>query len=80
MEHEAQIADNTNEPLDPTIFRSQSPAELESIKRNTTLPPSIGDYIEKKSGKVDLVGRRISTVPVLTSPLADKVLYNLVHL
>ncbi|EKM75119.1 hypothetical protein AGABI1DRAFT_132568 [Agaricus bisporus var. burnettii JB137-S8] len=73
LEHEAQIADNTNEPLDPTIFRSQSPAELESIKRNTTLPPSIGDYIEKKSGKVDLVGRRISTVPVLTSPLADKI-------
>jgi hypothetical protein len=77
LEREAKMADGgslASRQDEQTILRSQSLEEFESVKSNTP-PPSMGEYIEKKSGRVDLVGRRISTVPVLTSPLADKVLY-----
>lgn len=59
-------------PQPPTTLVGMATPEIEKTP-SPPVPLNFGEYIEKKSGGVELVGRRMSTIPVLTSTIADKV-------
>jgi hypothetical protein len=53
--------------------RPHSPMTISKSPSPSPASVNIGEYIEKKAGGVELVGRRINTTPVLTPEIADKV-------
>ncbi|KAF5353220.1 hypothetical protein D9756_007796 [Leucocoprinus leucothites] len=84
LEHEA-VADSISsssiasrngksEPL-KSVFSQLPPEVPMAITKSPSPAPLVhlGEYIEKKAGSVELVGRRFSTTPVLTSAIADKI-------
>jgi hypothetical protein len=76
LDREARMADSDSaaSPQDGrTATRSQSLEELDSFKSAS----KVGEYIEQNCARVDLVGRRVSTVPVLSTSLVDKAPYTL---
>ena len=70
LEREA-IADNSSSLIKGKI--QPSIAQLPSSMGAPAPSVKLGEYIEKKSGTVELIGRRLTTTPVLKSTVANKV-------
>ncbi|KXN87828.1 Oxidation resistance protein 1 [Leucoagaricus sp. SymC.cos] len=82
LEHEAIAENNTTssrivsgktdvEKEHPVLVEEPTPMDVPKIP--SPAPVNLGEYIEKKSGSIELVGRRISTAPVLTPAVAEKI-------
>jgi len=71
LEHEAMI-DHSLSSIKGKIQPSIAPP-TSSTSASSTPSVKLGQYMEKKSGIVELIGRRLTTAPVLTSTVANKV-------
>jgi len=71
LEREAMI-DHSLSSIKGKIQPSITPLSS-STSASSPPPVKLGQYIEKKSGIVELIGRRLTTTPVLTSTVANKV-------